>query len=130
MHGVPPYFLPKKQSTGLLLQRMQAKSLEKTKRVTGASRFFYTHRKNKTPHVGAWRGFFIDFYKDCLSSMRQYKRILMRLTMKNGLTVDTPVTKEISAAVGYAIRAVAIATVMYGVANLISAVVPLISALK
>jgi hypothetical protein len=62
--------------------------------------------------------------------MRQYKRILMRLTMKNGLTVDAPVTKEISAAVGYAIRAVAIATVMYGVANLISAIVPLISALK
>ncbi len=50
--------------------------------------------------------------------------------MKNGLTVDAPVTKEISAAVGYAIRAVAIATVMYGLANLISAVVPLISALK
>ncbi|EMO5715818.1 hypothetical protein RVW00_000753 [Enterobacter bugandensis] len=53
--------------------------------------------------------------------------------MKNGLSVDAPVTKEISVAVGWAIRAAALALVLsvllYGVANLITAITPLIKVL-
>ncbi|HCI6013078.1 TPA: hypothetical protein NPN82_000291 [Klebsiella quasipneumoniae subsp. similipneumoniae] len=51
-----------------------------------------------------------------------YKRILLRLTMKNGLEIDAPVTKEISSAAAWAIRAVAITVVLYGVARLIMAI--------
>lgn len=42
--------------------------------------------------------------------------------MKNGLTLDAPVTKEISSAVGWAIRVVAVTTLLYGVAHLLSVV--------
>ncbi|CAI1697085.1 hypothetical protein [Serratia quinivorans] len=38
--------------------------------------------------------------------------------MKNGLTLDAPVTKEISSAVGWVLRAV----VLYCVAHLVSAI--------
>lgn len=50
--------------------------------------------------------------------------------MKNGLTLDAPVTKEISSAVGWVLRAVGVCTVLYGVAQLITAVTPLVEALK
>ncbi|EJR6806023.1 hypothetical protein O0R04_000992 [Salmonella enterica] len=42
--------------------------------------------------------------------------------MKNGLEIDTPVTKEISTATAWAIRAVAVTVVLYGIARLIVAV--------
>lgn len=42
--------------------------------------------------------------------------------MKNGLTVDAPVTKEISVAVAWAIKAVAFSATLYGVAHLISVI--------
>lgn len=42
--------------------------------------------------------------------------------MKNGLEIDAPVTKEISSAAAWAIRAVAITVVLYGVARLIMAI--------
>ncbi len=42
--------------------------------------------------------------------------------MKNGLTLDAPVTKEISSAVGWVLRAVAVCVVLYGVAHLVSAI--------
>ncbi|MRT11104.1 hypothetical protein GJV07_02215 [Enterobacteriaceae bacterium RIT711] len=58
--------------------------------------------------------------------MTKYKRILMRLTMKNGLTLDAPVTKEISSAVAWAIRVVALTFLLYGLTNFASAVIPLI----
>lgn len=38
----------------------------------------------------------------------KYKRLFMRLTMKNGLEVDAPVTDEITGAVAFAIKWVAI----------------------
>ena len=81
------------------------------------------------PRVLAHVGVFL--YKQGMNSdMRNYKRILMRLTMKNGLSVDAPITKEISTAVGWAIRAVAVTVIMYGLAHLVTALIPLISALK
>ncbi|EJZ7016850.1 hypothetical protein OIP56_005098 [Salmonella enterica] len=42
--------------------------------------------------------------------------------MKNGLEIDDPVTKEISTATAWAIRAVAVTVVLYGIARLIVAV--------
>ncbi|WP_201282960.1 hypothetical protein [Serratia rhizosphaerae] len=42
----------------------------------------------------------------------------MRLTMKNGLMLDAPVTKEMSSAIGWVLRAVAVCVVLYGVAHL------------
>ncbi|MGV2811703.1 hypothetical protein [Enterobacter cancerogenus] len=42
--------------------------------------------------------------------------------MKNGLEVDAPVTKEISLAAAWAIKAVALTVVLYGIARLIVAV--------
>ncbi|ENK0986749.1 TPA: hypothetical protein ACU6JA_005496 [Salmonella enterica] len=42
--------------------------------------------------------------------------------MKNGLEIDAPVTKEISTATAWAIRAVAVTIVLYGIARLIVAV--------
>lgn len=54
--------------------------------------------------------------------MRKYKRILLRLTMKNGLEIDAPLTKEISSATAWAIRAVALTVVLYGIARLIVAI--------
>lgn len=42
--------------------------------------------------------------------------------MKNGLTVDAPVTKEISGAVAWAIKVVAVTTMIYGIAHLISVI--------
>lgn len=46
--------------------------------------------------------------------------------MKNGLTLDAPVTKEISSAVAWAIRVVALTFLLYGLTNFASAVIPLI----
>ncbi len=42
--------------------------------------------------------------------------------MKNGLEVDAPVTKEISRATAWAIRAVALTAFLYGIAHLVSAI--------
>ncbi|AXD41504.1 hypothetical protein FPT84_25400 [Salmonella enterica] len=57
--------------------------------------------------------------------MRKYKRILLRLTMKNGLEVDAPVTDEITGAVAFAIKwvavGIAVSLVLYGLAKLIIA---------
>ncbi|EIS9097219.1 hypothetical protein L1O59_005397 [Salmonella enterica] len=57
--------------------------------------------------------------------MRKYKRILLRLTMKNGLEVNTPLNDEISSAVAFAIKwvavGIAISPVLYGLAKLIIA---------
>jgi hypothetical protein len=50
--------------------------------------------------------------------------------MKNGLEVDAPVTKEISAAAAWAIRAVALTVFLYGLSKLIAAVVPLVEVLR
>jgi hypothetical protein len=85
-------------------------------------------QKHKTPTRCERSGFFIETRK--VFHVRNYKRILMRLTMKNGLTLDAPVTKEISSAVGWVLRAVGVCTVLYGVAQLITAVTPLVEALK
>ncbi|RYM58182.1 hypothetical protein BSR03_22125 [Serratia proteamaculans] len=86
------------------------------------------YKKRKNPTVGAVRVFLLQQGK-CYC-VRNYKRILMRLTMKNGLTLDAPVTKEMSSVVGWGLRAVAVCVVLYGVAQLITAVTPLIDALK
>ncbi|MCT4713264.1 hypothetical protein MUA04_24145 [Enterobacteriaceae bacterium H11S18] len=50
--------------------------------------------------------------------------------MKSNLTLDAPVTREISSAVGWVLRTVAVCVVLYGVAQLIAAVTPLVEALK
>ncbi|EAQ6363915.1 hypothetical protein DOH76_28540 [Salmonella enterica subsp. enterica serovar Oranienburg] len=57
--------------------------------------------------------------------VRKYKRILLRLTMKNGLEVNAPLNDEISGAVAFAIKwiavGIAISPVLYGLAKLIIA---------
>ncbi|EAQ6132156.1 hypothetical protein AXA88_26445 [Salmonella enterica] len=57
--------------------------------------------------------------------MKKYRRVLLRLTMKNGLEVDAPVTDEITDAVAFAIKwvavGVAVSPVLYGLAKLIIA---------
>ncbi|EEO7837858.1 hypothetical protein G6C41_004718 [Salmonella enterica] len=57
--------------------------------------------------------------------MSKYKRILLGLTMKNGLEVDAPVTDEITGAVVFAIKwvavGIAVSPVLYGLAKLIVA---------
>lgn len=50
--------------------------------------------------------------------------------MKNGLEVDAPVTKEISNATAWAIRALALTVFLYGVSKLLAAIAPLIVAMK
>ncbi|EGW96274.1 hypothetical protein ECSTECEH250_1646 [Escherichia coli STEC_EH250] len=40
--------------------------------------------------------------------MEKYKRILLRLTMKNGLELKAPVTDDISRALAFAIKWVAV----------------------
>lgn len=42
--------------------------------------------------------------------------------MKNGLELDAPVTKDISMAVAWAIRIVAVTTLMYGIARIITVI--------
>ncbi|EEC7407986.1 hypothetical protein D4L89_RS22185 [Escherichia coli] len=58
--------------------------------------------------------------------MRKYKPILLRLTMKNGLELKAPVTDDISRAVAFAIKwvavGIAVSPIMYGMAKLIIAV--------
>ncbi|MBA7739016.1 hypothetical protein [Escherichia marmotae] len=58
--------------------------------------------------------------------MRKYKPILLRLTMKNGLELKAPVTDDISRAVAFAIKwvavGVAVSPILYGMAKLIIAV--------
>ncbi|EDN5752875.1 hypothetical protein S726_002190 [Salmonella enterica subsp. enterica] len=46
----------------------------------------------------------------------------MRLSIMKGIEVNAPVTKEISTATAWAIRAVALTVVLYGIARLIVAV--------
>ena len=59
-------------------------------------------------------------------NMGKYKRILLRLTMKNGLELKAPVTDDISRAVAFAIKWVAVgitvSPMLYGMAKLIIAV--------
>ncbi|HCL9828707.1 hypothetical protein [Escherichia coli] len=58
--------------------------------------------------------------------MRKYKPILLRLTMKNGLELKAPVTNDISRAVAFAIKwvavGIAVSPILYGMAKLIIAV--------
>ncbi|ENY9670912.1 hypothetical protein ACF50P_005466 [Escherichia coli] len=58
--------------------------------------------------------------------MRKYKLILLRLTMKNGLELKALVTDDISRAVAFAIKWVAVgitvSPILYGMAKLIIAV--------
>lgn len=54
--------------------------------------------------------------------MGKYKRILLRLIMKNGLELEAPVTKEIGITTAWVIKAAAVCLVLYGVAQLVSAV--------
>jgi hypothetical protein len=51
-----------------------------------------------------------------------YKRILLRLTMKNGLELNAPVTREISIATAWLIKAAALCLSLYGIARLISVI--------
>ncbi|HAF1587810.1 TPA: hypothetical protein G8M18_005671 [Salmonella enterica] len=54
--------------------------------------------------------------------MKKYRRILLRLSIMKGIEVNAPVTKEISTATAWAIRAVALTVVLYGIARLIVAI--------
>ncbi|HDW0756911.1 TPA: hypothetical protein RK000_005047 [Escherichia coli] len=58
--------------------------------------------------------------------MRKYKPILLRLTMKNDLELKAPVTDDISRAVAFAIKwvavGIAVSPILYGMAKLIIAV--------
>ncbi|EFO3373195.1 hypothetical protein AT519_25715 [Escherichia coli] len=58
-------------------------------------------------------------------NMRKYKLILLRLTMKNGLELKAPVTDDISRAVAFAIKwvavGIAVSPILYGLAKLIVA---------
>ncbi|BDO50059.1 TPA: hypothetical protein ACIX34_004990 [Escherichia coli] len=58
--------------------------------------------------------------------MEKYKRILFRLIMKNGLELKAPVTDDISRAVAFAIKwvavGIAVSPILYGMATLIIAV--------
>ena len=58
--------------------------------------------------------------------MEKYKRILFRLTMKNGLELKAPVTDDISRAVAFANKwgavGIAVSPILYGMAKLIIAV--------
>ncbi|EMG9443955.1 hypothetical protein V5268_005289 [Escherichia coli] len=78
--------------------------------------------KSKTPFVDRKRGFVFLTLNKARENMGKYKRILLRLTMKNGLEIDALVTKEISSATAWAIRVVAITVLLYGVARLITVV--------
>ena len=55
--------------------------------------------------------------------MEKYKRILLRLTMKNGLELKAPVTDDISRALAFAIKwvavGVAVSPMLYGLAKLV-----------
>ncbi|ENL5055623.1 hypothetical protein AB5G61_005629 [Escherichia coli] len=59
--------------------------------------------------------------------MGKYKRILLRLTMKNGLELKAPVTDDVSRALAFAIKWVAVAVgiavspMLYGLAKLVIA---------
>ncbi|ENU3067545.1 hypothetical protein ACE4MF_003574 [Escherichia coli] len=57
--------------------------------------------------------------------MRKYKPILLRLTMKNGLELKAPVTDDISRAVAFAIKwvavGIAVSPILYGMAKLVIA---------
>ncbi|EES7870217.1 hypothetical protein PSD46_004750, partial [Escherichia coli] len=52
--------------------------------------------------------------------MEKYKRILLRLTMKNGLELKAPVTDDISRAQAFAIKwvavGIAVSPMLYGLA--------------
>ncbi|EPC4382739.1 hypothetical protein ACRZS8_004384 [Escherichia coli] len=57
--------------------------------------------------------------------MNKYKRILLRLNMKNGLELEALVTDSISGSVAFAIKwvavGIAVSPVLYGLAKLIVA---------
>ncbi|AWN77887.1 hypothetical protein C6555_27560 [Escherichia coli] len=58
-------------------------------------------------------------------NMEKYKRILLRLTMKNGLELKAPVTDDISRAQAFAIKwvavGIAVSPMLYGLAKLVIA---------
>ena len=58
-------------------------------------------------------------------NMEKYKRILLRLTMKNGLELKAPVTDDISRALSFAIKwvavGIAVSPILYGLAKLVIA---------
>ncbi|KPH28850.1 hypothetical protein ACZ84_27965, partial [Escherichia coli] len=58
--------------------------------------------KSKTPFVGSKRGFVFLTLDKARENMEKYKRILLRLTMKNGLELKAPVTDDISRALAFA----------------------------
>ncbi|HDD9934733.1 TPA: hypothetical protein PBR49_004005 [Escherichia coli] len=56
--------------------------------------------------------------------MAKYKRILLRLTMKNGLELKAPVTDDVSRALAFAIKlavGIAVSPMLYGLAKLVIA---------
>ncbi|GAB7601359.1 hypothetical protein OkiPb00131_45940 [Escherichia coli] len=58
--------------------------------------------------------------------MGKYKRILLRLTMKNGLELKAPVTDDVSRALAFAIKwvavGIAVSPMLYGLAKLVHCV--------
>ena len=58
-------------------------------------------------------------------NMEKYKRILLRLTMKNGPELKAPVTDDISRALAFAIKwvavGIAVSPMLYGLAKLVIA---------
>lgn len=84
------------------------------------------HQIAKTPAAGTVRGFLFLTLGKAKENMRKYKLILLRLTMKNGLELKAPVTDDISRAVAFAIKWVAVgitvSPMLYGMAKLIIAV--------
>lgn len=81
--------------------------------------------KSKNPDCSRKRGFvFLTLHK-ARENMGKYKRILLRLTMKNGPELKAPVTDDISGAVAFAIKwvavGVAVSPMLYGLAKLVIA---------
>ena len=81
--------------------------------------------KVKTPFVGTKRGFVFLTLSKARENMAKCKRILLRLTMKNGLELKAPVTDDISRALAFAIKwvavGVAVSPMLYGLAKLVIA---------
>ena len=81
--------------------------------------------KSKTPFVVRKRGFVFLTLSKARENMAKYKRILLRLTMKNGLELKAPVTDDVSRALAFAIKWVAVGIavfpMLYGLAKLVIA---------
>ncbi|WP_346420452.1 hypothetical protein [Serratia marcescens] len=84
--------------------------------------WFFNAQKRESPELLAAAGAFLFTKLIRWVPWVNYKRILLRLTMKNGLEVDAPVTRDISKAAAWAIRVFALTVLLYGVARLIVAV--------